>query len=107
MMTRRTVQGYLDMGRIQIPPLPQNIILTDRADGTQWLLSHSDRTEPSSDGEGHIAIISNFHLTDSDYVIYGAYDEPVLKEDPRVRLIVRGGRLGYDIEELPRMVQDR
>lgn len=99
-MTRRTINGYLDMGKIRIPPLPEQIVMTDRADGTLWLLSHNN-TILSDDRYGYISINSAFD-TRNDVVIYPAYEGPlVLAGDPpetTIRLLIRGALLGYETE---------
>lgn len=102
---RRMVNGYLDMGRITIPPLPVHIILTDRDDGTLWHLSYT-LTPPAVDGYGYITLNSDIP-TDPMRRIFDAYDGPVLADSPQVKLMVRGGNLGYDGSELPVWLHDR
>lgn len=95
MRMRRKVAGYLDMGKITIPSLPQGIAFTDRDDGTVWLLTHDTDAE-SPDDAGHIAINDTIprHM---NYRLYSAYDGPVFGAVPQLlRLLVRGGRLGYE-----------
>jgi hypothetical protein len=123
-MKRRSVGGYLDMGRIRIPPLPASIVLTDRAEpcapgceeeqcldgcefaGKLWLLSYSTSLPTfTADGLGRISITDV--LPTQDYVVYPAYGEPYLTEEPRLRLIVRGGRIGYELVELGQGEIDR
>ena len=94
MITRR--YGFTDLGRIRIPPLPVNIILTDRDDGTLWWLIHV--TDPAGpDGYGYVAIESTIP-TLTDKRIYAANEGPILPTEPRARLIIRGGYLGYEFE---------
>ncbi len=102
---RRRINGYTNFGGYQFPILPQQIILTDRADGTRWLLSHN-RTTASSDGLGSISIDDAPNLFRGDYRIYSPDEGPILATDPTVRLIVRGGYLGVDIEALPTYILD-
>lgn len=97
---RRRVQGYTDLGRIRIPPLPQYTIMTDRADGTKWLLQWNT-THFSIDGNGYISITTVLPST-PDKLIYGPYEGPFVQEqnaaqgNPVLRLLIRGGRLGYE-----------
>jgi hypothetical protein len=39
MRKRRMVQGYMDMGRPRIPPLPSYTIMTDRVTSTRYVLT--------------------------------------------------------------------
>lgn len=79
--------------RVRIPPLPQQIIMTDRADGTLWLLSYS----------GDFVSINNVFSARNDTTIYGPYDGPILADGDRVdcKLLIRGGYLGYEAELAP------
>lgn len=79
--------------RVRIPPLPQQIIMTDRDDGTLWLLTYSG---------DHIAINSVFNAR-NDTTTYGPYDGPILSDGEHndVRLLVRGGYLGYEADPAP------
>lgn len=91
--------GYTDMGRIRIPPLPKWIGLTDRSTGVVWYLSHNIAS-PGLDGLGYISINDQQPRPDRDWVIFGPYDGPELAGDathPNIRLLVRGGYLGYEI----------
>lgn len=97
---RRVVQGYVDFGGIRIPPLPLNIILTDRDDGTLWYLTYNT-TEPSSDDEGYISITDTLptNTNHNPQRIFEAYDELYIFDNwdrPMLRLFVRGGYLGYE-----------
>lgn len=94
---RVTWSGYTDLGRIRIPPLPKWIALTDRADGTVWYLEF----KTTQDGLGYIGINTQQPRPDRDWVIFGPYDGPVITGDdthPDLRLLVRGGDLGYEID---------
>jgi len=102
---RRLKTGYSDLGRLIIPVLPSPIILTDRDDGTLWVLSF-DTSAPTVDGYGHISINSDIRYFQRNEVakVYPADDGPVL--GPYV-LFIRAGRIGldytaYDIGETDR-----
>lgn len=86
------------MGPIRIPPLPAQMILTDRADGTLWLLSHNT-IENSPDGLGHISINSVYNLR-NDIDTFLPFEGPVLlagdPPDTTIRLLIRDGLLGYE-----------
>ncbi len=98
-MARKRVKGFTDFGSIQLPVLPQFVIFTDREDGTLWYLSHS------SDG-------LNIALNDGTINVpfkrvFAANDEPFIRNNPRMRIFVRGGRIGYEIIELEQGVTDK
>lgn len=97
---RRVVSGYLDMGGITIPPMPQYTVMTDRNDETTlWLLSFTTN-QPSPDNNGFITL--NSTIPDSlDKVVYGPWDGPILDGNPAVQLLVRNGHLGYEFDILP------
>jgi hypothetical protein len=98
-MSRRRVKGYTDFGGIQPPILQQYLILTDRDDGTLWYLSHSSDGTRLALNDGTISIPLKR--------VFAAFDEPFAKSNPRMRIFVRGGRLGYEIIELPQGEQDK
>lgn len=104
-MRRRWRAGYADFGRIQIPPLPFPLILTDRADGTLWLVSYT-LTPPYSDGYGFITINSTLP-TRPNRRIYAANEEPWLPAPYPTRLIVRNGYLGVEITDFPQAHTDQ
>lgn len=99
--------GYTDLGKPRVPPLPQRIILTDRADGTRWLLTFN-LTPSTSDGYGHISITDTIPRSfDQDYFEYGAYDGPYVPgSGGGARLLVRSGRLGFDDGPIPQGISD-
>lgn len=94
------------------PPRTPRVILTDRGDGSLWLLTFNT-TEASSDGLGYISIVQpvperpdvgNLH-------VYGQYDGPHVRwvdtpvehsqgTDPQptvvAKLFVRDGYLGFE-----------
>lgn len=83
---------------MRLPLLPQQIIMTDRGDGSLWLLSHNTTDSPPSDGFGRISINSTFSTGFGDYEIFGPYDGPLVA-GPRddFLLLIRDGRLGYEV----------
>lgn len=91
---------------IRIPPLPEGIILHDRADNTPWLLSHTTNP-PAQDGFGYVAI-NDAPLAGLTPPVYEAFSEPYVEIlDPReknityVRIFVRDGYLGQDMLPFP------
>lgn len=95
-----------------IPPLSTRVVLTDRADGTLWLLSFST-TPAGPDGLGYISILTPppDRPDQGNYTVYGPSSGPVVSwvstpvahsqgVDPRpevfARLLVRGGYLGFE-----------
>jgi len=89
---------------VQIPPLPAYLVLTDRADGTEWLLSWTT-AQAGPDGNGYITITDTIPSR-GDVKRYAAGEEPYLDEWP-YRVFIRGGRIGVDDEALPQAEQDR
>lgn len=86
---------------MRLPPAPARVVMTDRANGTRWLLSYSTAFN-TSDGFGHFSITDDLTETVNRGElprIYGAYDGPYLASTPIVRLLIRNGYLGYDIVE--------
>lgn len=100
---RRRVQGYIDMGKVRVPPLPQYMVMTDRADGTLWLLSYNlTDLNPPADGFGRISITDVLPST-PDKLIFGPYEGPYVQEvtneqgNPIIRLLIRDGHIGYEM----------
>lgn len=91
------------LGIMQLPLLPQYMVLVDRADGSLWTLTHSI-TPPASDGFGYISITSGKPDFDG-YYFFDVGREPVLAVNPTVRIIIRDGYLGYTTDEPLRGIQ--
>ncbi len=90
--------GYMDMGRIDIPPQARHIVLTDRTDGTKWWLTFNT-TISTPDGFGYISITDTAPPNNPSPLVFPAYEEPYLKTQTGkdlVRLIVDNGYLGVD-----------
>lgn len=100
---RRLRSGYSDLGPIQIPSMPQGIVLTDRANGSFWLVSFNS-TVPE-----RLSISSVYSTIQhrEGVRIYAADDGPKMDEDGEYTLIVRSGRLGFDYTPFPRKVTAR
>lgn len=93
------------------PPLPPLTVLTDRADGTLWVLSHDATAEYVTINDQGLLInpAVSGEIIFPDYIIYPAYAGPVVPDTPdnpygqnakQKRLLVRNGYLGYeDIED--------
>ena len=91
-MARARIRGFTDIGPPRVPPLPQYTILTDRADGTLWALVHNGDS---------FGIDDTVHIKRTDKVEFGAFHGPRLASNPKVRLLVRNGFLGYEDVTLP------
>ena len=81
------------LGRIQIPPLPVILALTDRADGTVWYLTHD-----TANG-GYIGITDTAPASTKlrlQVQRYAANEGPYVATRQPVRFLVRGGRIGYE-----------
>jgi hypothetical protein len=97
---RRLKNGWTQMGRVMIPVLPLPAILTDRADGTQWLISWNDTVGP--DGVGRIAITDDLTARNRDgAIVYPAYEGPVVlgTVDGQYRLLLRNQHLGIEYRQ--------
>lgn len=82
---RKTRYGYLDMGPARIPPLPQYLVMRDRADGTDYLLTHTGEV-------GNLEFALSAVLpTSPDVIFHGPHDGPYLAGT--VRLYLDGGSL--------------
>jgi hypothetical protein len=98
--------GYSDLGPITIPPRPQAIMLTDRNDGSQWLVWYNpgppERLSIYND-PATIALLSR----QEGLRIYSATDAgPIFTEDGRFLMILRGGRIGFDFEPYEQGVEN-
>jgi len=86
--------GY-NMGRQIWPPRPPLIILTDRDDGTLWHL-----TQNNKDGldDGYYVAINTVQPTiqATKTITYPADAGPFVNARQGLRLLVRGGYLGYE-----------
>ena len=81
--------GWTDMGPIQIPALPQYIVLTDRVDGLQYVLTHT-----LSGGVAQSpATLSTTIPSSPDKVVYGPNDGPYIQGNPTIRLYSSSGVL--------------
>lgn len=85
--------GYTDLGPIQIPPMPTAIVLTDRANGSLWLLSFN----PTSN---HLSINNDFATIRNreGVVIYDgtAGVGPAFDESGEFRIFIRNGHIGLE-----------
>lgn len=103
--------------RVRIPALPEFKVLTDRDDGTLWVLSHDITGEYIAINDEGLLInsaISSIRKR-TEYHIYGPFDGPIVPDRPsnpygqaaaQKRLLVRGGYLGYEATE-PEVEQSR
>lgn len=95
---RRTVQGRLDMGWPQIPPLPARIGLVDRGSGTTYYLGTAGAYPALT------LVLTTTPVVDrvAGVYVYGAFDGPVVDD---WRLFVSGGNLAT--EPAPGLSQTR
>lgn len=94
--------GYSDFGPIQIPPYPQIVILTDRADGSLWTISFNNTT--STPERLSISNVFASIQRNEGARVYKVNDEPYITGD--YRLIIRSGRIGLEYLPLPIGVED-
>lgn len=95
---RKTVQGYLDMGRQRIPPVTDGIVLTDRTTGTEYLLSHDSGPNPDL-----ASVPTNFAG-----VTYAAQDEgPLVQNSAGTVLLVYVDSATLLTEDAPARLQGR
>lgn len=100
-----------DSNRPRIPPLPQFIVMTDRADGTEWVLTHDVTGEYIAINDHGLDIVGDKLGQWTDVVRYGPYEGPYVKDpvakpdvaiQPQFRLLIRGGYLGFEqVDEPP------
>jgi hypothetical protein len=77
----------------RVPPLANNIIMVDRADGTHWQLTHrqSDDRFAIRDDPLHPTLRGQLSF-------FGPYEGPYLQVAfDLVRLLIRDGRIGYEM----------
>lgn len=88
--TRKCIEGYLDMGTPQIPPLPTKIGLTDRVTGDVYYLT-TDGVYPAL-----TIVVSTMVVTDNvaGVRVYDAYFGPVVNTN--MRLFVSSGTLSVE-----------
>lgn len=103
------------LGPIRIPPLPRMLVMTDRADGKLWLLTHDRGDTAEALGyarKERMAIMDEVpediqRRLRGEVQVYGPEDGPFLAEHPHPRLFIENGRLGYEYDELPLELTDR
>lgn len=84
-------------GKAYVPPLPNFVVIEDRADGTLWYLSIVE-----DHGLPHVSINdASVHPMVPKH-IYRAFDEPFISGDPRVRMIIRDGLIGMEVLTPPK-----
>lgn len=85
------------MGPIIIPNRPSFVILTDRADGSAWMLTYNNDS-----GIERLSITQPpLNYRNEGARIYDANNGPVLDEDGEYSVIVRGGRVGIEYTPFP------
>lgn len=84
-MRRRRVGSYTDLGPVQIPPLPQNIVMQDRVTFEMYFL-----TQTGDPGSLDL-LLSTVVPSQPDTVFYGPYAGPYLNGN--IRLYVESGIL--------------
>lgn len=80
---KRLWNGFWDMGKVQVPPLPPKLILTDRVTGERKQLSFNTETDVLT----AIAVDNRKEAG----IVYEAYNEPRFPEDWRYRLVLSNG----------------
>ena len=92
------------LGTIQIPAMQSFTVIEDRDDGTLWVLSHR-----SSDDRFGITELTDLSaaLQLAASLRYEAFGEPIIGTNPTLRLIVRGGRLGVEVDTVDQGIQDQ
>lgn len=95
---RTTRAGYADFGPQHIPPYPELVVLTDRNDGSQWLVGvNVSPPERLSIISPYVAIkaAGNVVVYDKDSGPYFATGNGLFK------LMLRGGRIGLEYNAFP------
>lgn len=84
----KRVRGYWNLGRPQVPPLPQWMILVDRETGVSYAL-----TQEGSPGSLTLALTTQ--LPKRNFAVFGPEDGPFLNGN--VRLFVESGTLQSEV----------
>ena len=77
-------------------------VLEDRADGTLWQLTHRQSDARFAIRDDAVPAFFRGQVRQ-----YSAFDGPVMGFNPRVRLLIRDGRLGYEMVVLGQGITDR
>ena len=88
---------------LRVPPLPPVIQMQDRQDGTWWTLTHrqSDNRWAINDDPLPFAIRGQVQR-------WGPYDGPTVDWGKgTIRLLIRGGRIGYEVVDFGVATTDR
>lgn len=88
---RQTIEGFLDMGKPQIPPLPTKIALTDRVSGIMYYLG-TIGSYPTLTVDISAALVTDRVAGVRNY---DAYFGPVV--DKHYRLFVSNGLLDVEL----------
>lgn len=92
---RWTKSGYADFGRVEVPPRPRVLQLTDRNDGSIWSVTfETSPVERISISQG---IIDGYIRTRGSQ-IYDNVSGPVVDDLGQYVLFIRGGRLGVEFQ---------
>lgn len=92
---KRYKHGYPDFGPTRLPVIPMVLILTDRDDGSLWLVSWNSTDFSPPDINGRISINS------VSFDLYYGSRMPLAQDGVYMNgyiLFVRSGRLGFDDE---------
>jgi hypothetical protein len=96
-MRKRFQSGNTDFGGILIPSRPIAIVLTDRDDGTKYMVSfNTDAPERLSINTDYASIQRREGIRE-----YEAYEGPTMDTDGEYRLFIRAGRIGLDYNAFP------
>jgi hypothetical protein len=82
--------------------LPSFIVMTDRDTGTLWRVHH--------DASYVLVGITNAPVPKlylGMYKQYGPYEGPIMGNNPRIRMLIRNGLLGYEVVDLGQGVTDQ
>ena len=92
------------MTYFRIPrPLPPAFTMEDRdGSGSVWLMIHRQSDERWGINDGPVGVNLRGFVSH-----YAAFLGPVVGVNPTIRLLVRGGRLGYEVDPLDGAVRDR
>lgn len=96
-MRRRLRSGYTDFGGIQIPPHPQQVVLTDRTTGVQWALSFETSPVERISITTDLASIKRLEGA----TVYGPDEGPAFDQDGQYVLFLDNGRLGVRFTQFP------
>lgn len=91
---------------VRVPPTPEFIVMIDRDDGTEWVLSYDSTGTWIAINDQGLQKGGDLGTAEwTDARVFGPYEGPYLPVPPhldpryKLRLLIRGGYLGFEFVE--------